>query len=62
MNDYRLLRYLISGIYYAQLFGLTLVGADICGFAGDAPDGDNYNLCKRWIQLGALYLFLEITM
>ena len=53
-REWGYLKYSIAGIMNMNMFGIPMVGADVCGFFGQQMDQE---MCARWIQLATFYPF-----
>lgn len=51
--NWEFLKSSINSNYLFQIFGIHMVGSDICGFYRNS----NAELCSRWMQLGSFYPF-----
>lgn len=52
-SNFRNMRNGLDGIFQFQIYGIPMVGDDICGFIGNSTD----ELCARWMNLGAFFPF-----
>lgn len=53
------MRYSIAGTMNMNMFGIPMVGPDVCGFFAttEYTEAQNKEICGRWMQLATLYPF-----
>ena len=54
-SSWELMRGSLGPVFTYQIFGMPMIGADVCGFVGWEPT--TAELCARWHQLSVFYAF-----
>jgi len=53
LGTYDFYKFSLSEVFNSNLFGIPMIGADICGFDLNTTE----TLCSQWYQMGSLYPF-----
>ena len=51
--NFEFLKLSIASNFMFSMWGMQMVGSDICGFGGNTTE----EVCARWFQVGSLYPF-----